>query len=104
MPNQFATINRYSDKEGVNVQLGQAGSTFVDNTTEYTGVFVAFTVVTAATFTKLEQAGTGFAGTDAAGITGVAIDSSNEFPAGATFYGRWDTIKLAGGSILAYHG
>ena len=104
MPNQFVTINRYSAKEGVNVQLGQAGSTFIDNTTEYTDIFVAFTVLAAATFTKLEQAGAGYAATDAAGITGVAIDSSNEFPAGATFYGRWDTIKLAGGSILAYHG
>ena len=100
----MANIHKYSAGEAGSIQLGQAGSTFIDNTTEYTGVFVAFTVLAAATFTKLEQAGTGFAGTDAAGITGVAIDSSNEFPAGATFYGRWDTIKLAGGSILAYHG
>ena len=83
-------------------------------------IFVAFTVLTQATFdasgglvsNKPEQ----FANTEdaagdlaadaetvAEGSGGVQITNSNTtFPAGATIYGAYTEIDLAGGTILAY--
>jgi hypothetical protein len=84
-------------------------------------VFVAFTVLTQASFDAsgglVAETATQFANTeDAAGdlaeadITaaegsgGVQITNSNTtFPAGSTIYGRYTEIDLAGGTILAYY-
>ena len=40
------------------------------------------------------------------GVGGMAIDSSNTFPKGATIYGRWDSVSLNdnAGVIIAYFG
>tara|TARA_R100001510_G_C7628916_1_gene188217 strand:- start:762 stop:1331 length:570 start_codon:yes stop_codon:yes gene_type:complete len=40
------------------------------------------------------------------GVGGMAIDSSNTFPAGLTIYGRWDSVSLNdnAGALIAYFG
>lgn len=40
------------------------------------------------------------------GVGGMAIDSSNSFPAGLTIYGRWDSVSLNDndGALIAYFG
>ena len=108
------SLHKYTVIESGNAGLGQAGSAFCDNTSNLTptsGVFVAITMIEDTTFTVLqssEGAGVSFIGntlsTGGSGSGSVAIDASNTFPAGVTIYGRWDSITLNGGSIVAYIG
>jgi len=117
--------------------FGQLGSVFNDGNAAMappTGkVFVAITMVTAATFDTsnglvadndsangVEYIGTQFArdtdGTvdDAAhdessstailGSGGKEVDVSNTFPAGLTIYGRWTSVNPGSGTIIAYIG
>ena len=84
-------------------------------------VFVAFTVLTQASFDAsgglVAETATQFANTEDAagdladgsetsveGSGGVEIDASNSFPAGVTIYGRYTEIDVAGGTIIAYWG
>ena len=84
-------------------------------------VFIAFTVLAAATFDAsgglVAESATIYANTEDAandladgsetileGSGGVEIDASNSFPAVVTIYGRWTEIDVAGGTIIAYIG
>jgi len=84
-------------------------------------IFVAFTVLAAATFDAsgglVAESATTYANTEDAagdladgsetsveGSGGVEIDASNSFPAGVTIYGRYTEIDVAGGTIIAYWG
>jgi len=106
---------KYSRSESGNIGLGQKGSVFsdtTDNLTPASGVFVAITVLSDATFSVLqpeEGNGVKYASTITASSLGAgdgneAIDSSNEFVAGTTIFGRYKSITLASGSIIAYIG
>ena len=111
----MAGVNRkYSEQESANIGLGQVGSIFVDDTSATTpsgGKFIAITVIADVTFTTLtpeDGAGvlhisTGSASTSGA-TGGNAIDSSNTFTAGTTIFGRWSSITLSEGTIVAYIG
>ena len=108
------SLHKYTVVESQNVGLGQAGSVFsdtTDNLTPTSGHFIAITVIEDAAFTTLvsaDGAGINFIGTTASsagsGDGNEAIDSSNTFSAGTTIYGRWNSITLASGSIIAYLG
>ena len=108
------SLHKYTVQESGNAGLGQAGSAFsdtTDNLTATVGVFVAITMIEDTTFTVLQSAeGAGVryigntASTSGSGDGNEAIDTSNTFPAGITIYGRWDSITLNGGSIIAYTG
>jgi len=107
-------LHKYTVQESGNAGLGQAGSAFsdtTDNLTPTVGAFVAITMIEDTTFTVLqsaEGAGVRYIGNTAsnagAGDGNEAMDTSNTFPAGVTIYGRWDSITLNGGSIVAYIG
>jgi hypothetical protein len=109
--------------------FGQLGSAFNDGTaamTPPTGkVFVAITMLSDTTFENtngliadnngragLEYINTANAAHDnnlnpdlgESGAGGIQVDSSNNFPEGITIYGRWTSIKLNGGHIIAYIG
>jgi len=109
--------------------FGQLGSVFTTDAsasiTPPTGkVFVAVMAVTDCTFDNttglvadndsagagLEYIGTGTAAHDSggnasSGTGGEAITSSNfTLESGSTIYGRWTSINLAGGSVIAYIG
>ena len=43
-------------------------------------------------------------GNNMTGVGGKIVDVDNVFPRGLTIYGRWNTIALAQGSIIAYIG
>ena len=117
----------------VSYGFGQLGSVFTDTADNQinppTGkVFVAITFLAA---TQLELLATNaggltadttdpniqYIGTDVAahnltngnattveGELGQIIDNGNTFPAGITIYGRWTTIDIDSGSIVAYLG
>ena len=106
--------------------FGQLGSVFTTSAstaiTPPTGkVFVAVMAATDCTFdglvadndsagAGLEYVGTGTAAHDSggnasSGTGGEAITSSNfTLESGSTIYGRWTSINLAGGSVIAYIG
>ena len=105
--------HKYTVVESQNSGLGQAGSVFCDSTDNITpssGVFVAITVIDDVTFTTLtpeDGAGEKFIGTGTASTSGsgtLFIDTGNTFTTGTTIFGRWSSITLNGGTIVAYIG
>ena len=107
----------------VNKNFGQYGSVFtsVDGaiTPPANRVFIAITILATTTFdtnggliaeydgserkypTTLDGSGAAVY-TQAGG--GDVIDVSDEFPAGVTIFGRWSSINLTGGMVIAYIG
>ena len=98
------------------VALGQGGCVFTDAdgaVTPPTGkVFIAITFLADTTLDssgglEAENAQL-WANTEAAALGGGAggdqIDVNNTFPKGVTIYGRWTSINLGAGMIIAYLG
>ena len=96
---------------------GQAGSIFHDGTGAITPpsgtVFVAIHCMNGVTFDAsgglVAADSAKFINTEAAssgggGTGGAQIDADNEFSTGTILYGRWTSINLTGGTIIAYVG
>ena len=110
-------LNGMTVQESNNAGLGQGGSMFIDTASTYTPpagqVFISIQVQAAATFTADS---TGLAAQDSTkymstvgtasqtGPPGEIIDASNVFPPGITIHGRWTSIDLQGGTVIAYLG
>jgi hypothetical protein len=104
-------IHTYSVQESQNAGLGQAGSVYLNNAattfTPTNGVIVAISVLeddtafdtlTAEDSTKyMSQAGTGYE-------SGGNAISTNTFPQGSVLFGRWTSISLSAGKVIAYIG
>ena len=105
---------KYTVQEAHNTALGQLGSVFISDTNASTPnndlAYVAVTIIEDATFTGLvpeDGVSIDFLSTttaSTAGANGNAITSSTTFSAGTTLYGRWSSITLAGGAVIAYVG
>lgn len=106
-------LKGYTTEECQNIALGQCGSVFISDTTENTapnGLFyIAITVVNDCKFETLTQAdntvcfGDGGTASDA-GPPGDLVANTIAFPSGLTIFGRWTTIDLAQGKVIAYLG
>ena len=110
-------LNGMTVQESNNAALGQGGSVFIDDASTYTlpagQAFISITMLTSVTFIA---SATGLAaehptkciGTNGvvnvSGPPGAVIDASNVFPAGLTIHGRWTSIDLSTGSVIAYIG
>jgi hypothetical protein len=110
-------LNGMTVQESNNAALGQGGSMFIDTTATHTPpagqVFISITVLSSATFTAdatglAAQDSTKYISTTGTASTssapGQLIDASNVFPTGITIHGRWTSIDLAGGTVIAYLG
>ena len=112
-------IHSYTVQEATNVSLGQGGSMLITVADEANAppsgqIFTAFTVIGDAnvTFNGLVPEsrdlyfGTG--GTvSQTGPPGEVLTNSltgAEFPPGITIYGRWTSINIDSGSLIAYLG
>jgi len=116
-------IQGYTVQEAQNSALGQAGSTYNDNSPDDTlvpptgSVFVAITMIEDVVFASLvaqdqnlyintvqasHDKSDGNA-TSTVGSGGQNV-SSVTFPAGITIYGRWTSVNVASGSCVAYIG
>ncbi len=74
--------------------FGQSGGELITDTSAHTptgGVFFAISVVTAATFAVATDGN----------ITGLN-DGATAIPAGSIIYGRFNSITLTSGSVVAY--
>ena len=101
-------IQGYTVQEAQNSALGQAGSTYNDNSPDDTlvpptgSVFVAITMLEDTVFEKLRP-------TDTTNGYGVGSYNGNTMasetiPQGVTIYGRWNSIDLTSGLVIAYIG
>ena len=111
-------LHHFTPQEAQNLSLGQGGSMIIDGTsndmTPPPGcVFVAITALVNATFDAAgglvavdsdRYINTEAASSAGGGTNGVEMDASNSLPQGMTIYGRWTSINLAGGEIIAYVG
>ena len=87
------TLMKYTVAEAQNAALGQAGSILIDDTVEHTGPYVAITALSDAAV-DVDQC-------DMSYITDVADFT---IPKGVTIFGRFESIELDSGSVLAYLG
>ena len=98
----MASINKYTVNESSNVALGQAGAKFISDTEIHSGTFVAITMLEDTVFNALTP-------TDTTNGYGVGSYNGNTMasetiPQGVTIYGRWNTIDLTSGLVIAYIG
>jgi len=87
------SLQKYTVQEAQNAALGQAGVVLIDDTAEHTGPFVAITA--------LEDAAVDISECDMSYITDVADFT---IPKGVTIFGRFESIELDSGKVLAYKG
>ena len=98
----MASINKYTVNESSNVALGQAGAKFISDTEVHSGTFVAITMLEDTVFNALTP-------TDTTNGYGVGSYNGNTMasetiPQGVTIYGRWSSIDLTSGLVIAYLG
>ena len=115
------SLRKYTVQEADNAALGQAGSIFLNGEGDATTppantAFVAITIVADAKFDTLtpeDGAGKQYISTGTASDSTATATSSTtstpvvntvEFPAGVTIYGRWKSLELNAGSVIAYIG
>jgi hypothetical protein len=95
-------INKYNVVESGNVALGQVGAKFISDTEVHSGTFVAITMLEDTVFNALTP-------TDTTNGYGVGSYNGNTMasetiPQGVTIYGRWSSIDLTSGLVIAYLG
>ena len=97
-----SSLNKLTVVEAGNVSLGQAGAKFINDTAEHTGSFVAITMLEDTIFATL----TPFDTTNGIGVGSYNGNSMSgeTIPQGVTIYGRWSTVDLASGLVIAYNG
>ena len=88
-------LHKLSVQEAQNAALGQAGSTFIDDTGQHTGPYVAVTAIEDSVVDVSDCTNIADTMTDAADFT---------IPAGLTIYGRFEVFSLASGKVIAYKG
>ena len=105
-PNPAPSAQKYTVKESGNLGLGQAGSSYMsDSTSALASVnVIAITMLDDTTFTTLTGRNTIVAGISASGVSGDAMTNAVSFPAGVTIYGSWTDVKVLAGSVICYHG
>ena len=87
------TLMNYTVAEAQNAGLGQAGVILIDDTDAHTGPFVAIQA--------LEDSVVDVSECDMSWIEDVADFT---IPAGLTIYGKFTSIELDSGKVLAYYG
>ena len=98
----MASINKYTVNESSNVALGQAGAKFISDTESHSGTFVAITMLEDTVFNALTPTDT-TKGYGVGSYNGNTM-ASETIPQGVTIYGRWSTIDLTSGLVIAYIG
>ncbi len=94
------------------MQFGQMGGTYLDlastTITPASGkVFSAITMLEETQFSALVAKDTGIcfnSVTAGPGTNGQILESDQVFPRGVTIYGRWTSLSLASGAVIAYQG
>lgn len=105
-------LRSYTVQEAQNSSMGQVGSVFLDTGgttfTPSNGVVVAITMISDCNFDILSAEDTtkyisvGNTGHEGGGDT---LANTDNFPAGMTIYGRWNSVSInSAGSCICYIG
>ena len=102
-------MQKYTVQESQNLGFGQAGSTYADGTSITSissGLVVAITMLADTTFTLLTPENGNYVTVPGKGYEdlGDTTATSDTFPKGITIYGRWTTVDVNSGNIIAYFG
>ena len=94
-----ADIRKFTVQEAQNAALGQAGAKFISDNAVHSGSFVAIQCLEETVFNVLTPADT----TNGYGVGSYNGNTmaSETIPAGATIYGRWTSIDLTSGLVIA---
>ena len=97
-----SSLHKLSVVEAQNAALGQAGAKFISDTSVHSGSFVAIQCIEDTVFNVLTPADT----TNGYGVGSYNGNTmaSETIPAGMTIYGRWTSIDLTSGAVIAYIG
>ena len=91
------SLHNFTVVEAQNLALGQNGAVIIDGDSsqnEITGPFVAVTALAAAVVDTSECT------TNLSG----SVPATFAIPVGTTIYGKFDSIELDSGTVLAYYG
>ena len=97
------SLHNYTVVEAQNAALGQAGVILIDDTNAQTGPFVAVTALSSAIIDVSECDVSFIEHRDSSGDAD-ALPATITIPTGVTIYGRFESIELDEGSVLAYRG
>ena len=98
------SLQKYTVQESQNAGLGQAGCILIDNANGQTGPFVAFTALSDAVIDTSEcDVGLFMEHRDGSGVLDT-LPGTITIPKGVTVYGRYESIELDTGSVIAYRG
>ena len=97
-----SSLHKLTVVEAQNAALGQAGGKFISDQAVHSGSFVAIQCVEDTVFNALTPADT----TNGYGVSSYNGNTmaSETIPAGMTIYGRWTSIDLTSGAVIAYIG
>ena len=97
-----SSLHKLSVVEAQNAALGQAGAKFISDNAVHSGNFVAIQCIEDTVFNALTPADT----TNGYGVGSYNGNTmaSETIPAGMTIYGRWTSIDLTSGAVIAYIG
>ena len=97
-----SSLGKFTVAEAQNAALGQSGAKFISDNAEHTGTFVAIQCIEDTIFATLTPADTTY-GYGVGSYNGNTM-ASITIPAGTVIYGRWKTIDLTSGKVIAYRG
>jgi len=97
-----SSLHKFTVAEAQNAGMGQAGAKFISDLAVHTGSFVAIQCIEDTVFNALTPADTNN-GYGVGSYNGNTM-ASETIPAGTVIYGRWTTIDLTSGLVIAYIG
>jgi hypothetical protein len=95
-------LHKRTVQEALNASMGQAGAKFISDNEEHTGSFVAIQCIEDTVFATLTPSDTTY-GYGVGSYNGNTM-ASETIPAGTVIYGRWTTVDLTSGLVIAYVG
>ena len=96
------SLHKFTVAEAQNAGMGQAGGKFISDNATHTGSFIAIQCLEDTIFAALTPSDTG-KGYGVGSYNGNSM-ASETILAGSVIYGRWTTIDLASGLVIAYFG
>ena len=99
-------MRKYAQVESGNLALGQAGSVFIDDQDTHTGLFVAITAIEDSEVDASDCTNIANTMVDGAeGTTGsTTMTTDFTIPKGTTIFGKFASIELDSGKVIAYLG
>ena len=97
-----SSLHKFTVAEAQNAGMGQAGAKFISDNETHSGSFVAIQCLEDTVFAALTPSDTTY-GYGVGSYNGNTM-ASETITAGTVIYGRWTTVDLTSGLVIAYIG